>query len=557
MKLFTTALIVVAIQLGSTSQLKQASLQGSVFQDPSPSPLPGMTIQLIGNSKTQSTVSDNNGRFSFQGLQPGKYRLLASGPGKITTEYGQRSPGAPGLPIVLIPGESRVNVSLSISAYAAIEGQLRDSDREPAAGVLVRVLSSAYVKGERVLSAVDDTVTDDRGHYRFDSLNPGGYWIVALAPDFRNASVVVRGQSGPGRLLSAVPHFADPEKKTIHVPTFFPGTMYAQDATTIDVRPGDERTGVNFALANPISAVSVRGRILNEISGMPLKVAVNLLPDGNSTLVGGGSAVTDTDDGGFEFRGVLPGSYRMLVRFSVDSPTTETLVSVGTNEVSDLIIRLTPNFGIDGKVTVLGSPSGTSFPAYIRQVRLEPAISGNEPSHTGTISTDGSFRISGIPAGDYTVKVLPLQGPVPSRQGNAYIQSIRLGSVDVLQGKLNMDASPEIPLEISVNLNGAEIDGTVTNEKRSVQANITVVLVPVAPRNTRLDLYKMQLSDSVGVFHLQGISPGDYRLYAWSHAPNGAWENAEFVKPYEKYGKPVHIAEGDRQSIDLLPLDDK
>jgi Carboxypeptidase regulatory-like domain len=43
---------------------------------------------------------------------------------------------------------------------------------------------------------------------------------------------------------------------------------------------------------------------------------------------------------------------------------------------------------------------------------------------------------------------------------------------------------------------------------------------------------------------MQGIAPGDYRIFAWESIPDGAWENAEYLAPFERFGRIVRITPG-------------
>jgi hypothetical protein len=48
-------------------------------------------------------------------------------------------------------------------------------------------------------------------------------------------------------------------------------------------------------------------------------------------------------------------------------------------------------------------------------------------------------------------------------------------------------------------------------------------------------------ADATGKFNMDGIAPGDYKLFAWEAVPNGAWMNAEFLARYEGRGVAVSV----------------
>jgi hypothetical protein len=48
-------------------------------------------------------------------------------------------------------------------------------------------------------------------------------------------------------------------------------------------------------------------------------------------------------------------------------------------------------------------------------------------------------------------------------------------------------------------------------------------------------------ADATSKFNMDGIAPGDYKLFAWEAVPNGAWMNAEFLARYEGRGVAVSV----------------
>jgi hypothetical protein len=67
-------------------------------------------------------------------------------------------------------------------------------------------------------------------------------------------------------------------------------------------------------------------------------------------------------------------------------------------------------------------------------------------------------------------------------------------------------------------------------------------------------LYKSQSTDQYGHFDLRGIAPGDYKLFTWDEVEEGAWEDADFLKPFEEKGEKVRAQEGDSKSVNLTEI---
>jgi hypothetical protein len=172
---------------------------------------------------------------------------------------------------------------------------------------------------------------------------------------------------------------------------------------------------------------------------------------------------------------------------------------------------------------------------------------GVGPFYNPPPEDDGSFTVEGISMGDFHVTVF---GVAP----DAYVKSMRMGDVDVLDHGLHLPRPPENPLNIVIGLNAGSVSGSVMNAKQEVQPNRTVVLVPELRNRHRRDLYKVAMTDSSGQFRFRGITPGEYTLFAWDSVESGAWQDPEFLRMYETQGTSVHIAEGDNQSISLVVI---
>ena len=90
----------------------------------------------------------------------------------------------------------------------------------------------------------------------------------------------------------------------------------------------------------------------------------------------------------------------------------------------------------------------------------------------------------------------------------------------------------------------------VVNNEGKAPSDATIVVVPDPPRRQRFDLYYVAGSPN-GRLHLDGIAPGDYKVFAWDDVPGDAWQDADFMRAYEDRGKPVHITERGSTNVEL------
>jgi hypothetical protein len=110
---------------------------------------------------------------------------------------------------------------------------------------------------------------------------------------------------------------------------------------------------------------------------------------------------------------------------------------------------------------------------------------------------------------------------------------------------------------VTLSSRGARVHGAATDEDSLPAAGVWVALVPDSEaRRAKHRLYKSQTTDQYGHFDLRGITPGDYRLFSWSQADEGAWEDPDFIKPLldKNRGEKISVQEGDTKTVNVLAI---
>jgi hypothetical protein len=166
-------------------------------QDPGEPGVPGVTVSLFtaAGDFVAQTVTDANGGYQFTGLPAGDYyAVFSAGPHDVFTAedagpddvdsdadaYGQTEP------FTLTEGQSRTDIDAgllvptvgSIGDYVwddTNHNGIQDEGEDGLDGVAVGLYTSAGV-------LVASTTTDQDGHYGFEDVPPGDYYLVFTAP---------------------------------------------------------------------------------------------------------------------------------------------------------------------------------------------------------------------------------------------------------------------------------------------------------------------------------------------------------------------------------------
>lgn len=506
-----------------------ASLSGHVTQITTNVPLAKAVVTLSpfngGTGRSYKAATSSDGQFTFQNIDPGQYRLYATRNGFVGMEYGARAPEHPGLPITLNDGQQLGDVNLQLTPAGTIAGRIFDSDGEPLAKISVDALKSSYVEGRKILSVVQTAETNDLGEYRLFWLAPGNYFV--------------RATPGPHDVIW---------KSETYIPVYYPDTANAQSATAINVAPGSVLNGVDMTAAMT-ATLKLHGQAINGITGQPVRGATVMVYPVRGTPILQDRANTPVgDQGRFTIDELVPGSYE-LVALANDGTSLRgrTFVEVARSDARNISLVLMPGVRVTGTVT-MDEPSSQAVSQALLQMRVmlrpDPVTQEADALPAGPVAYNGTFTMEQIPLGDYRLTV----SGMPE---NAYIKAARYAGTNILDDGLRIDGQLNEQLQIVVSRNAGTVTGTVQTEKLEPAANATVILIPDAPRRSRLDLYRMTTTDANGRFHLDGVPPGSYNAFSWDEIETGAWQDPDFIRAFEDRGQPVRIDEDGTSNIKL------
>jgi len=517
-------------------QVLAPSLQGVVFKAGTAEPVARATVELrstdSSDSRVRTVLTTNEGRFSFNGVPGGQYQVSVNRLGYVSAKYGERRAGGQGTPIT-IPAASEIQVALT--ATAVISGRIIDSQGQPLGNATVTASRRSFLQGRQSLAEVQSVVTNDLGDYRLFGMTPGTYYVSANAAPrgvglgSGTDSLLVFRMYRESARTQAVP------TEEIHVPIYYPGTADSVAAAPIELKPAGEVRGIDI-IATPIRAHHIRGLVTTNEPGQSVTGEVQLRLAGDSAI-----RFTSSPTPTFDLQRVTRGKYVVVATSGTMSGRAS--VEVFNTDINNTTIVVGNSLNIPGRVVVEGASVENPGP----DVRTLRVVVRADPED-GTILTspppaaDGSFMLQSVPLGKYRVRF----GTVLA---NGYIKSIRLGNSEGLDTGITVQGPSELTIVVSAK--PGTVQGRVLNERGESIPNIMTVLVPDNDLRTRTDLFRNAATSVSGEFRFQGLTPGNYKLFAWEEVESGAWLNSEFMRRYEERGSAVVVSEGEIQQVQL------
>ncbi len=291
------------------------------------------------------TVSDAEGHFLLQDLEPGKLALSASAEGYAESRQ---------ISLVLPAGKRRDNLEIHLEAGGTVSGTVSSSTGTPLEGAVVEAFAETTGFGDSA-SGRRTAASDTAGRFRISGLPPGSWLFSASHKEFPRKTARQRIGNGD--------HSLD----------------FILDS-------GSEITGrVTDGSGTPIPGAQV---VLSPAGGRPQ--GPDLLPPVQD------SETVSQADGSFRFTGIEEGSYRLLASKAGFAPAepTETLTIAG-EPVEGLLLRLEQGNSISGRLLGL---------SYDELARIEIRAFQTEGRRArGEVDPAGGYRLSDLAPGPWYV----------------------------------------------------------------------------------------------------------------------------------------------------------
>ncbi|WP_240752653.1 carboxypeptidase-like regulatory domain-containing protein [Microbacterium hydrothermale] len=449
----------------------------------------GMTTSAAGLSVAAYTatgwsqwvadgVVKDDGSYAFVGLAPGDYKLqFRAQSTQVAPRWwkGQKS-WASASPVTVVEGGRVSDVDESLPRSASVSGRVTLP-----AGV---TLSSGSLTVEASSASGEDSgwfstrVAAD-GTYVLAGLPAGDYRLT-----FRSYDLPVLQQ-------------------------WWNGATDAASATTLTLTEGQTRTNINATLEK---AATIAGRVTLP-AGITLgqgSISVSASP---TTGSGWATSAQVRPDGTYAIRGLRAGSYK--INFV---PSGVPVLGEWWNDVRDFA-SATPvtvttgqdRVGIDATLAQSATISGrVTLPATLRGRESRVSVSATSTSNqwqtvsSTSVNPDGTYTLTGIPAGSYAVKFSSWDLPISPEWWDDQTSFTTAKAVVVAAGAARTGIDATLALS-------ATISGTVSLPA-SLSSSITSVRVSVTPVDQSWSTVASVSVRPDGTYTVTGLVPGDYKV---------------------------------------------
>lgn len=504
-------------------------------------------LQGTGGQPGQPPVSyiettDNEGKFVFEDVAPGRYMLSAVKPGFITTRYGARSNTSPGTQFNLTAGMELKDLVVKMTPQGVIAGKVMDQDGDPVV-TQVQAWRNTYLRGRKQLVPAGSGIVNNRGEYRLSNLAPGRYYISAS--DRRVVSSITAERAGRSGGVQEG-----------NITTYYPNGTDASTAAPVDVAAGGEIRGIDIRLLRA-KVYTVRGKAASA-SGVPAQVLVAFVrkEEGSAGLpvtLNGGSITQLRPGGSFEFRNIVPGTYVLqVVQADANGNAPANLtgrveVTVADANIDNLVLPLGPGPEITGTVRLEDGDIATLAPLLRFTLSLTETEGVPIGSPNAQVKDDGTFRFNVVGTRKYVLNAISL----PS---GTYLKSARFGGQDVTHSPFDTTSGAGGTLDIVLSSKAADVSGSVQNKRGEALAGVIVTLWPKTPDATLTGGARQAFTDQNGGFEFKGLAPGDYYVAAWEELESGLATSTDFLTHFTSDASAIKLAEGAHESRDLKPV---
>ena len=531
-----TALLVFASLRSGSAQIadKKCVVEGTASDAITGEVLRKVVVELgswyPSNIKYQA-VTDASGRFHFEAIPPGEYRLGGERPGYLPTSLGTSRTDSPGIILQLKAGDHVSDLPLKLTRASVVSGKVTDEFGEPVEA-LVNAYRSAWLNGHREYFLFGQGSTNEAGEFRITGLSAGHYYLHA--------------SSGGNTFLDEQ---GNPEKRLLSV--FYPNARGLSEASPVEVPAGEHVTGINFRL-RAVQTFHVRGRLSTPLKS-DLPVSIVAVHDGLDRRTFELDETEVNKNGAFEISGLPGGSYEFEVVTDSKSPYSagSLPIEIKGRNLNGIVVPVKTAVEVSGKIHFEEGATHVTGATFVFLDALTGSYS--DTNIFPTVKEDGTFQAS-VPLGRYIIAL-------PTRSDKDYVKSASYGGRNILGQEVDFSQGVSGEIDIVVAPGAGRVEGSVTiplqadsNAAKESWNGAEVALISDRPRLDLAGAFITSLDQS-GHFAFKGIPPGKYYAFASAAVDNGIWRNREFFDQIRSAGVEVELPENGRVEIQVTPLD--
>lgn len=522
-----------------------------------------VTLYAEADGMESLTATDSSGRYRFERLAPGRYRIRAEKAGFVSMSSDARGPIDLPMSVEIKPGDA-LTVDLPMQRGAALEGRFLDDRGDPISNLTVSADRLVAVPDGRPRLDTRSATTNDLGRFRLHTLPPGQYYLHARPPPPASGDEL-----------------------------YYPGKAGVDQATVLTLTAGQSLSDLDFTVAtaplSPIAADAVAahndesrrvvapaglaariaGRITRVDTGQPLADATAQIQPLRGGVVG--KAPTDAA-GQFEFAGLSSGSYLLTATargyVNLDAVFTRPrgagiVIEVKEGEfVERANLVLAPPSAIEGRVLDEFGDPAPGLSLQLAQLTYVAGLSRFMPVARSVPTDDrGWFRLPGVFPGDYYLLAVAgafsgsERGPAtetPERApsgldlaadgADGFATTYFPGTDQVSAAAPVHVATGADTLDVTFNLVVAKmvtVFGVVTDITGRPVSNARLMLLPTDGGDVRTVASAMTVTDPNGAFRYRDVPEGAYVLQGFS---NGLFGSVPLTGSATSVNAPLAVA---------------
>jgi hypothetical protein len=183
---------------------------------------------------------------------------------------------------------------------------------------------------------------------------------------------------------------------------------------------------------------------------------------------------------------------------------------------------------------------------------LTPLDSENfGPAPETTVAKDGTFSISGMLPGRWRMELGSAVG---------YLKSLSVGGQEVSASAFTVAPGAGGEMRIVMGTKLAQVEGSVDGLRPEYAGGVWLALAPEDAGTISVGRILYTSVDRAGRFHMSGLAPGRYRLYALDSPPalTAFRQNPRVLQVIAIRGKSVDLEPGGRATVDvnIMPVEE-